>query len=177
MAVPAPSYGGPHKVRELIQRRENAPSAPPDAMSTAVAKPVKVQDWESQKASTLDIEFVFASRVRGVASHDDGRGIHELLKSHSRRRTEAAAATRPLKRPVAVSATNEKMEKPNAHKTFVSSTKDLRILHSGLCRHRSSGRARTATTTRGILTFDFLLRFSRTAEARHRFRSLPGISS
>lgn len=58
-------------------------------MNVAIAKPVKVPDWKSHKASALDTELRFATRFHGVASHDDEIRIRDLLKSRSHGRAEA----------------------------------------------------------------------------------------
>lgn len=79
----------PHGNHKLIPRRENVPTAPPDAISIAFAKPVKVQNWRGRKASTLDLEPLFATRVRCFTSHDDGRAVHHLLELRIHGRAEA----------------------------------------------------------------------------------------
>lgn len=58
--------------RKLISNYENTLGVALDAMSTAVAKPAKAQDWGSRKAPTLDTDSFHAARVHGVACHDDG---------------------------------------------------------------------------------------------------------
>lgn len=73
----------------LNSRRDIALNASLDAMSIAVAKPVKVQNWGSHNASTVDKEPLYATQGLGIARHDDGRDIKDLLKSRSHGRAEA----------------------------------------------------------------------------------------
>lgn len=49
----------------------------------AVAKPVKNHEFGSHEASTVDTEPAFATQVRGVASQNDGTGIHSLLEARA----------------------------------------------------------------------------------------------
>lgn len=80
------NFDGGH---ELISPLDNALSDLLNSMNIAVAKPLKVLYWESHKASITDMESVFAMRVRGVASHDHGRGVQDLLESRSHGCAEA----------------------------------------------------------------------------------------
>lgn len=73
----------PHLGRQLIPRRGNALNALPDAMSFAVARPIEILDCGSYQIFTLDTSSPFAEWARAVASHDDERGIHELLESRN----------------------------------------------------------------------------------------------
>lgn len=77
----------------MIARFDIALNALSVAKSNAVATPIKIQDWGSHKASNLGIEPNLVPGVRGVASHDHGRGIHELLKSRSHGRAEAVCSS------------------------------------------------------------------------------------
>lgn len=78
-----------HGCRKPTPRPYNALNAPSDAMSTGVAKSVKEPDLESHRTSTFATESLFATLVRGLASHDDGRGIQHLLESRSHGCAEA----------------------------------------------------------------------------------------
>lgn len=53
-------------------------------MSLAVAKPLRVQNLGSHKASTFDVEQFFATLVRGLESHGIERGIHDQIELRSR---------------------------------------------------------------------------------------------
>lgn len=61
----------PSEDRQLTPSLHNTLNALPDAMSVAVAKPLKVQDWGSGNASTLDMKTPYATPVRGLGSQDD----------------------------------------------------------------------------------------------------------
>lgn len=78
----ADTHGG----RQLIPRPSKVLNAPLDAMSVAFAKPFKVRNWRSHKVSAPDMEPLFTMQLRGVASDDEERNIHDLpdLRSHGR---------------------------------------------------------------------------------------------
>lgn len=78
-----PRTAAPQRGPKPVLRRGNALNAQPDAMSIAVAKPIKVQDSRSHKISPVYKKTFFATRFRGVANHDDEKDIHDLLESLS----------------------------------------------------------------------------------------------
>lgn len=78
-----------HGDRQLNPRFANTLSAPYIEVSTAVARTVEVENWKSHKASVLDAEPLFATRVRDVLIHDDGRGLHDLLELRSHGHADA----------------------------------------------------------------------------------------
>lgn len=79
------------------------------------------------------------------------------------------AAAQTLERTSPLSAKKKEIGEPNWYSTSGTLTEQLSILCSGFCRRCSSGRALAAKTTRENVPMNFVLSFSRTAEAWCRF--------
>lgn len=142
-------------------------------MSVAVTESIKCKGCGSRKASNFDTESLFATQVCGLASHDDGRGTKELLKSrtHERAKVVHSCADSRTRR------SNVEVRGPNGRNKSETSIRDLSILRIALCRRCLSEGALAATNTRKIVPFDFELSSQGTGEGRHGPGSLPGITT
>lgn len=84
---------------------------------------------------------------------------------------------RPLERPDAVALRKGYFKEPNRHNTSGTSTRDLRVLLSGLCSRCTSLRAMAATKIQKTLPLHFVLSVPRVAEIWYRSRSLSGVTN